>query len=245
MVQEKIYNKIKITIVKDYEEMSQLAARILLKKISSNSNINLLVPTGATPKKLYEVIRKKPRKIFRKVKFFNMDEYCKNKLVSMNNPVSFRGYMKNNLFKYICPVKNYFPSIKNAKRQGRYDKKIKRLGGIDFCINALGIDGQTFGFNFPGASFNSITRLVKINKLTRKVNKEKTGYETPKYAVTTGLKTGMESKEVLFLVSGKQKADILSKVVYSKKPTTKLPATILKLHPNCRWIVDKEAASKL
>ena len=252
MSKEKIYNKTKITVVKDYKEMSQLAARLILQKIYSKSiiklNINLLVPTGSTPEGVYKIISKQPKKLFKHVRFFNMDEYCQKdgkRLVNKNNPVSYKKYMKEHLFRNISSVQSHFPGVENIKKPGSYDKQIQKYGGIDFCVNALGIDGHTFGFNFPGSSFGSVTRLVKINEITRKINKKKSGYKTPEYAVTTGLKTGMKSKEVLFLVSGREKADILHKIVYSSKPTTKIPATILKLHPRCRWIVDEDAASKL
>jgi len=247
MAEERVYNKIKIIVAKNYKEMSCLAANIVLKKIKSKSSINLLLPTGKTPEGLYSILKKQPKRLFKKVRFFNLDEYCRNKkeLVPKNDPVSFRRFMKKHLFSNIGLVESHFPGIENIKNPGFYDKEIKRYGGIDLCVNALGIDGHTFGFNFPGSSFDSVTRLVKINEATRRINKKKTGYSTPKYAVTTGLKTGMSSKEVLFLVSGKEKSDILYKVIYSSKPTTKIPATVLRLHKKCTWIIDKNAASKL
>lgn len=246
MAQEKNYNGIKITVAKDYNEMSLLAAKNIIEKIKLKPNINLLIPAGSTPKGTYTILKKQPMDLFRKVKFFSMDEYCQDnkKLINEHNSVSFRRFMEEHLFNAMGPVKNYFPDEENIKKEGMYDKKIHRYGGIDLCLNTLGIDGHTFGFNFPGVSFDSKTRLVKINEKTRKINKEKTGHETPRYAITTGIKTGMESKEILFLVSGKQKADILNKVIYSK-PTPKIPATILKFHPKCKWIIDRETSSKL
>ena len=96
----------------------------------------------------------------------------------------------------------------------------------------------------PGTPFDSATRLVKINEQTRAVNEGLTGLDTPEFAITVGLRTGMESKEILFLVSGGRKAEILYQVIYAAKPIPEIPATILKNHPNCRWIVDKKAAGR-
>jgi glucosamine-6-phosphate deaminase len=247
MAKKRIYNGVNITVAKNYEELSQLAADILIKKIKSGKKINLLIPTGQTPVRLYEILSGQPKGIFKKSIFFNFDEYCNDKrqLIPKSNPVSFRKFMDKHLFGKIGPVKSYFPGTKNIPKPGSYDKQIEKFGGIDLCINALGVDGHTFGFNFPGSDFDSVTRLVEINQLTRKINQLKSGYKTPRYAITTGIKTGMASKQVLFLVSGKSKAPILKKIIKAKIPDRKIPATILKLHQNCIWVIDKEAASEL
>src|SRR3989344_7808774 len=92
------------------------------------------------------------------------------------------------------------------------------------------------GFNFPGVSFDSVSRLVRLNGNIKKVNKKLTGFEIPEYGVTIGIKTEMESKEIVFIVSGKRKAEIFKKVIMSKKVTPKLPASVLKIHPNCHFI---------
>ncbi|MBL7131115.1 MAG: glucosamine-6-phosphate deaminase [Candidatus Omnitrophica bacterium] len=248
MAQEKTFNKIKVIVAKDYKEMSRLAADLILSRIRSKKKINLLLPAGDTPKGVYSILSKQPEDLLKKVVFFNFDEYCQNdgrKRISEDNPLSYRYFMKRHLFNNIRKVKDYFANEENIKQEGAYDRKIKTLGGIDLCLDTLGRDGHTFGFNFPGTSFDSVSRRVKMNKEIKRINEKKTGYKTPDYALTTGIKTGMQSKEILFLASGKEKADIIRKVIYAKKPTTKIPATVLRLHPNCCWIIDEDAASKL
>jgi len=248
MAEVKVINKVKITITKNKAEMSRLAANLILKRIKKRKKLNILVPTGTTPELIYKLLSKQPKNIFSKVNFFNMDEYCIKKgrnysLIPETDPVSYRYYMNNKLFKKIKP-KNYFPDIGNIKNPGSYDKLIKNLGGISLCLDAVGENGHTFGFNSPPAKFSSKTRLVKLTESTRKVNKKLTRRNIPKYAVSTGLRTGMSSKEVIFIACGRRKAKILKKIVYSK-PTGKIPATILKNHRNCHWIIDKDAASEL
>ena len=248
MPKKRIFNKVKVIIVKDYKELSNLAAKIVLKKISGKKKFNLLVPTGTSPIGLYQILSKKRSKLKNCI-FFNMDEYCvkKGKKIGYISPTDHRSYhyyMHENLFNQIGQVKHFFPTYENAKEPGTYDKLIKKSGGIDLCINAFGEDGHTFGFNFPGTKFNSITRLVKINDSTKKVNSRLTKMKTPEYGLTTGLKTGMGAKEVLVLASGKRKAEILKKMIYGPI-TEKVPASILRKHKKCIWIVDEDAASEL
>ncbi|MBN2095631.1 MAG: glucosamine-6-phosphate deaminase [Candidatus Aenigmarchaeota archaeon] len=252
MAENKTFNGINVTLVEDKEEMTKVAAEIILERMKSANPLKLLVPTGTTPEGVYELLSRQGAEVLSNAIFFNMDEYghLENgvfRFVSEDHPASYRKYMNERLFSKIAPrPRHYFPGIENAKTPGHYDELIENLGGIDLCLNAMGEDGHIFGFNSPPESgFGSVTRMVKLTEDTQSVNQGLTGLETPSHAVTVGLKTGMASKEILFLVCGERKADILRKVLYSPEPTEEIPATILAKHPNCHWIVDKAAASKL
>ena len=243
-------NGIKLTIVATYEEMCHLAADMLLERIRNNPAMSLLVPTGSTPLGLYDILAKEHSGALGQATFFNMDEYCVMDkghiaMIPETHPAGYRNYMQENLFDRVLPKATHFPGIENVQEEGYYDRFIKDSGGVDLCLNAMGEDGHTFGFNSPGTSFGSRTRLVKVGEETRGVNEELTGMKTPEYAITVGLLTGMESKEILFLVSGKRKADILRKVMLAQEPTPFIPATILREHHQCHWIVDEKAASNL
>ena len=250
MNHETTINGIRLTIVKTYEEMCRLAVDMLLERIRVNPAMNLLVPTGSTPLGLYGILAKEYASALGQATFFNMDEYCASlkgqiALIPETHPASYRNYMQENLFGRVLPKATHFPGIENVQEEGYYDRLIEDSGGIDLCLNAMGEDGHTFGFNPPGTSFSSRTRLVKVNEETRGVNENITGMTTPEYAITVGLLTGMESKEILFLVSGKRKADILRKVLLAQEPTPLIPATILREHHQCHWIVDEKAAVSL
>ncbi len=247
MPEIKTINGTRLLVVKNYDEMSRLGAQMILERIKGNRKINLLLPTGTTPEGVYKILRKQGPKYFNRVTFFNKDEYCEKvgntyKLVSEKNSKGFRYYMRKHFFQKIKPRRFYFPSMDNYKKPGSCDTFIKKNGGLDLALSAMGEDGH-LGFNFPGTKFNSVTRLVKLNGNIKKVNKKLTGFDTPEYGITIGLKTEMLSKEIIFLVSGKRKAKILAKILKAKKPTVKIPATILKKHKNCHWIVDREALS--
>jgi glucosamine-6-phosphate deaminase len=250
MAQEVTYHGVKVTITKDYLELSSLAAQIILKRIEATPKFNLLLPTGTTPLGVYRILRDTDLSFFKHVTFFNMDEYCLRfddqiKMIPETHPASYKLYMKQNLFDAIRPSASYFPGSENITEPGYYDEIIKGAGGIDLCLNAVGEDGHTFGFNFPGAPSDTKTRLVRIPGRTRNTNKRLTGFETPDYAVTIGLATGMAAKEILFLVSGERKAEILRKVIYAPDIRQDIPATLLKSHPFCHWIVDEKAACRL
>ena len=253
MAVKRVYNGIRFTIAKDYDEMSKIAAKLILQVIKKNKKskkrLSLLVPTGTTPKGVYKILSMKSKRTFSNVQFFNMDEYCykKGKNLTLIEPTSrrsYRYYMHRNLFDNIGYVPHHFPTLDNFQEKGFYDNFIKRKGGIDLCLNAMGENGHTFGFNFPDTQFNSKTRLVKIDQNTKKVNKKLTHSKIPNYAITTGIKTGMSAKQIIFLVSGKRKANILKKVIYGPIDK-KVPASVLRKHKKCIWIIDEEAASKL
>jgi glucosamine-6-phosphate deaminase len=250
MAKEITHHGIKITLAKDYLELSSLAAQLILRRIEATPKFNLLLPTGTTPLGVYRILRDADPRFFKHVTFFNMDEYCLGfgdqiKMIPETHPASYRLYMKQNLFDYIRPCASYFPGIENISQSGHYDEVIKGAGGIDLCLNATGEDGHTFGFNFPGTPRDAKTGLVRITGRTQSTNKRLTGFETPDYAITIGLATGMAAKEILFLVSGERKAEILRKVIYAPEIRQDIPATLLRDHPLCHWIVDEKAACRL
>jgi glucosamine-6-phosphate deaminase len=248
-VTTKLVNGIELRVASDYQDMSRIAADVIVDRVTARPSLNILAPTGTTPAGVYDLIAKSPER-FTDANIFNMDEYCEKRagnsysFLLPSDQRSYQFYMRQHVFKFLDESKSYFPGISNVAHPGAYDELIADNGGLDLCLNAIGEDGHTFGFNFPGSSFDSVTRLVCLNTSTKEVNKELTGMETPQYAVTVGLKTGMRAREVLVLVSGLRKADILRRVLLDEI-SEDVPATILKRHKNCVWIVDEDAASKL
>lgn len=244
MVREMIYNDVKLKIATNKNELSRIATNIIIDRVKERLNINILLPTGSTPELIYSMMAQTPN-LFKEITFFNLDEYIDgDNMISEESPVSFKNYMKEHLFSKIEYKKSYFPDKLNIKSPNSYDHLIESLGGIDLCLLATGEDAHIFGFNFSGSAFNSGTRCVEVNDETRAVNKKITNLETPKKAITTGIATGMKAKEVIFIVSGERKAKILKKILDSK-PFEQIPATILKKHDNCIWIIDEDAAKLL
>ncbi len=234
-------NGARIEVLKDYETMSYAAANHIGRLLTPS--FNMLVPTGTTPEVTYAKLSEFN---LSGVNLFNYDAYCEftaDKGFQLLDPEDPRGYQYY-MAQKLPGKKSHFPGIENIEHRGAYDKIIAAYGGIDLALNAIGEDGHTFGFNFPGSSPDSKTRLVEVNQSTRQVNEKLTNAAVPQYAITTGLATGMEAKKVVVLVSGKRKAGILAHVIHGET-STEVPATILREHPDCTWFVDEAAAAAL
>ena len=133
----------------------------------------------------------------------------------------------------------------------QYEEKIKSLGGIDMQILGIGGDGH-WGFNEPGSSFDSRTRVEKLNPKTIDDNYEafykKAGVskeEMPRYALTMGIGTILETKSALMLVNGEKKADIIQKALEGPLSTEVTASAIQIYKGDATVILDKAAASKL
>jgi len=240
----------KIIIKENYRQMSKEAALLVKKRILGKPDIVLGLATGETPLGLYKELIKMYEKgdlDFSGITTFNLDEYLSLK---PSHPQSYHYYMQHNFFKHINIKKEniFIPDGTSDDVEAHcqwYENKIKEKGGIDLQILGIGRNGH-IGFNEPGTDFNSITRVVSLEKTTIKDNARffKTAKEVPKKAITMGIKTILESKECLLLASGIKKREIVNKFLKGAI-STEIPASALKNHKNVTIILDKEAAGDL
>lgn len=241
---------IDISIVKDYDKMSKRAARIIADAIRNKPNLVLGLATGGTPVGCYqELIRmhKEEGLDFSRVITFNLDEYIG---LPPTHPQSYRYFMDENLFRHVnIKIENtYVPDGLSADLQRtckEFEELIKRAGGIDLQLLGIGANGH-IAFNEPGSSFDSRTMVVNLSKRTIKDNARffKSIEEVPRQALSMGMETIMEVRKIILLASGVGKAEAVAKSVEGPI-TTDVPASILQRHPNCIFILDEEAASKL
>ncbi|WP_332697753.1 glucosamine-6-phosphate deaminase [Halalkalibacter lacteus] len=232
--------------VKNHEEMSEQACRIVLDKVSSLPSPVLGLATGSTPERLYELlIDQYNRKAvsFAHTTTFNLDEYVGLDKTHSN---SYRYYMENQFFKKIDIQKShtYVPNGTGDDLEQEclhYEKLITDAGGIDLQILGLGLNGH-IGFNEPGTSFSTKTHVVDLEFTTRKANARffRSAKEVPHQAITMGIETILQSKQILLLVSGKQKAEALQRLFYGDA-TEEFPASVLKNHSNVTIIADEAA----
>lgn len=239
----------KIIAVKNYEEMSSTACNLLVKKINQIDYPVLGLATGSTPERLYQLLIEKFNNgevSFKNVQSFNLDEYVGLKKEDSN---SYYYYMSNNFFRLVdISYKNI--NIPNGlannlqKECEEYEEKIKQANNIDVQILGIGLNGH-IGFNEPGTSFTSVTRVVDLKNTTIESNSRffKSVDEVPRQAISMGIKTIMQSKEAILLVTGKNKAQILSKFL-TEDPTEDLPASILQKHKRLTVIADEDALSE-
>ncbi|WP_100404330.1 glucosamine-6-phosphate deaminase [Bacillus solitudinis] len=239
-----------IVEVSDYDAMSVEAANLVMRHVVQNPSLVLGLATGATPIGTYKYIvdhYKKNRISFKNVHTVNLDEYIGLETTHQN---SYATYMKENLFNHLdIPIEQtHIPNGKTSnliEECERYEELIQSLGGIDLQLLGIGLNGH-IGFNEPGVSFDSKTNVIKLAQSTQSANSQyfKDDTKVPTHAITMGISTIMTSKRIVLLVSGKEKADILYKIIYGEL-NKNVPASILKKHPNVRIIADLEALSVL
>lgn len=238
-------------IIKDtYEEMSKEAAKIIRDAIYLKPNLVLGLATGSTPIGTYkELIRmyKEGELDFSKVITFNLDEYVG---LPPTHEQSYYHFMHENLFNSINinPANIHVPSgvVKDFERYCRwYEDEIKKVGGIDLQVLGIGSDGH-IGFNEPGSSLASRTRIVTLTEETIRDNARffERESDVPRFAITMGVGTIMEAKHCLLLANGAKKADPVAALVEGPI-TSQVTASALQMHPNATVIVDSAAASKL
>lgn len=241
---------INISIAKDYDGMSRKAARIIADAIRNKPNLVLGLATGGTPVGCYqEFIRmhKEEGLDFSRVITFNLDEYIG---LSPTHPQSYRYFMDENLFRHVnIKVENTHVldglSANLQKTCKEFEEAIKASGEIDLQLLGIGANGH-IAFNEPGSPFDFRTGVVNLSERTIKDNARffKSIDEVPRQALSMGIGTIMEVRKIILLASGVGKAGAVAKSVEGSI-TTDVPASILQRHPNCIFILDEEAASKL
>ncbi len=246
----------KLVIHQNYEELSQWAADHIAERISqfnptSNNPFVLGLPTGSTPIGTYKALielYKAGKVSFKNVVTFNMDEYV---AIAEDHPESYHSFMFENFFNHIdIPRENIHILNGNAadldKECEEYEEKIKSFGGIKLFMGGMGADGH-LAFNVPGSSLQSRTRLVNLNYDTIVANSrffDNDLSQVPKQALTVGVQTVLDSKEVLVLVNGYKKARALQNVVENGM-NHMWTLSALQAHPNGIIVCDEEATMEL
>lgn len=248
--------KIPTHIFKTSEEASvyvahEIAALINQKK-KENKNCILGLATGSTPTRTYaELIQlhQKAGLSFDNVVTFNLDEYYPMR------PGSFQSYvrfMNEHLFDHInIPRENIFipdGTLSKDKVQAfcqAYEAKIEELGGIDLQILGIGRTGH-IGFNEPGSSEQSKTRLITLDQVTRAdAASDFFGEENvPQKALTMGVGSILKAKRIVMMAWGEGKAAVVQKAVEGPV-TDQIPSSFLQKHTSAEAILDEASASEL
>lgn len=239
---------VKILILKDAEAVAKKSASLIVERINKNPKLVLGLATGETMLPLYEELRrayKRGEVNFSEVKTFNLDEYFG---INSDDKNSYRSYMDKELFNKVNLRKKNINFLDGDVKEYKkvcidYEKKIKSVGGIDLQILGIGRNGH-IAFNEPGSSFKSRTRKVRLSERTRRDNSKYffSLRRVPKFALSMGIGTIMESKEIVLLASGKRKANAIHKSI-DGKITNRIPASVLRKHKKATFILDRAAAS--
>ena len=240
----------KIYCMEDYQQMSRKAASILAAQVIRNPESVLGLATGSTPIGMYQNLvewYKNGDLDFSQVHTVNLDEYVG---LEPTHDQSYRYFMQDNLFNHIN-VKPENTNVPNgladdpAAEGRRYDELIDSLGGIDIQVLGMGHNGH-IGFNEPCDNFPLGTHDVDLTESTISANARffASMEEVPRKAITMGIGAIMSARQILVVVNGEGKADIVKKA-FTGPITPEVPASILQLHPNVVLVGDKAALSKL
>ncbi|MCI8530017.1 MAG: glucosamine-6-phosphate deaminase [Lachnospiraceae bacterium] len=235
---------------KDYDDMSRKAANILSAQVILKPDCVLGLATGSTPIGLYNQLAAWYRKgdlDFSKVTTVNLDEY---KGLTQEDPQSYYYFMDENLFQKVNIDKNRTflpdgtePDSEKACRQ--YNDILASVGQVDIQLLGLGHNGH-IGFNEPDTFFKTETHCVKLTEQTIKANRRFFASEedVPREAYTMGIKTIMSARQILIVVSGEDKAEIVKKAFFGPI-TPQVPASVLQLHNHVILVADEAALSQI
>jgi glucosamine-6-phosphate deaminase len=248
---EKVPVKIYKTPVEGSNAVAAQIASLIKEKQAKNLPCVLGMATGSTPIYLYkELVRmhKEEGLSFKNVITINLDEYYP---ISRDAYQSYWSFMHRHLFDLIDidPKNIHLPNGEWTKETLKescigYEQTIEKVGGIDFQILGIGKNGH-IGFNEPGSSFHSKTRVIHLDQQTRIANT----YEfqdlnkVPKLAITVGISSIMKAKKIVLLAWG-NKADIVAKAIEAEA-TEQVPASVLQNHDDCTFVIDELAAVEL
>lgn len=239
-----------IIIKQDYDQICEEAARIIHRAWKKKNKLVLGLATGTTPLGVYKRLidlNKKEEIDFSQVVFFSLDEYLGLK---EDHPQSFAHYMEKNLYKHINIKREKIFRLHGTPEDieshcQEYEERIKSFGGIDIQILGIGRNGH-IGFNEPSSSLSSRTRVKTLTQVTIEANSRlfKAKNAVPRFCLTMGIGTIMESKMIILLAYGEDKSRAIASSVEGPV-TASVPASILQLHPQTKIIIDQGAASLL
>jgi glucosamine-6-phosphate deaminase len=241
---------VEVVITSDYSDLSRRAARIIAAQIRLKPDSVLGLATGSTPLGIYrELVRFHTEEglDFSRVGTFNLDEYLG---ISPQHPQSYNHFMWENLFKHlnISPRNVHIPEGTADDPEAHccwYETEIARMGGIDLQLLGIGRDGH-IAFNEPGSSLASRTRLKTLDRDTIADNARffSGEEEVPRFAITMGVGTILESRRILLVASGESKAACCAEFIEGPV-SAMVTASALQFHEDVVVILDEAAASRL
>jgi glucosamine-6-phosphate deaminase len=245
---------VRLIIHPDYERASRWAAGYIAGRINSyrqNKPFVLGLPAGSSPLGIYREFIKmhnEGKLSFKNVHTFNMDEYAG---LSADHPQSYRYFMMENLFNHIDIDPKHIRFLDGMTKDPEkecclYEEAIAAEGGIELFLGGMGSNGHV-AFNEPGSSLSSRTRIKILTEETKTANARSFGgdmQKVPSAALTVGVGTVMDAREVLIIVSGENKARALRAVV-EEGINHMWVLSCLQMHQRAVIVCDEDAAKEL
>ena len=246
----------RVIIEPNYQLLSQWAANHVIGLINAANPTEdkpfvLGLPTGSSPLGMYQALVRAYQDgivSFRNVVTFNMDEYV---ALPESHPESYHSFMRKNFFDHVdCPEENIHILNGNAEDLEEecrmYEDTILKYGGIDLFVGGIGPDGH-IAFNVPGSSLSSRTRMKTLTSDTRIANSRFFGGDpanVPQYALTVGVGTVMDAREVMILCNGHAKTHALQAAI--EGPVTHMwTVSALQMHRHGIIVCDDASCDEL
>ena len=233
----------------DESALSAALATYVLEQIVVRPSLVLGLPTGRTPLGLYRELRERSRgdRIdWSRVRTFNLDEFAG---LQPAHPASYRAYMQAELFDHVSidPANIGFldgSAVDRTEECRRYEDAITAAGGIDLQILGIGANGH-IGFNEPASGLRAHTHVAELERETREANADRFGGQwrnVPECALSMGMATILNATKIVLIATGAEKAEAVRGMVEGLI-TTRLPASLLQVHPRVTVMVDRDAWS--
>ncbi len=237
-----------VVIVPDAGAAGGLVADEIVRLIRSMPDVVLGLATGSTPLPVYEALPARLAGVdVSRVRGFALDEYVG---IDPSHPESYRNVIRREVVEPLGldPALVHVPdgSLEGIERAGEdYEAAIRAAGGVELQLLGIGTDGH-LGFNEPGSSFASLTRVKTLTAQTREDNARFFASidEVPRHCITQGLGTILRARHLVLLAFGERKAEAVAGAVEGPV-TASLPGSALQLHPHATVVVDQAAASRL
>lgn len=237
-----------VVIVADAAEAGALVADEIARLVRARSDAVLGLATGSTPLPVYEALPSRLAGVdVSRVRGFALDEYVG---LDPAHPESYRSVITREVVEPLGldPARVRVPdgALEGIEHAGEdYERALAEAGGVDLQILGIGTDGH-IGFNEPGSSFASLTRVKTLTQQTREDNARffDTVEDVPRHCITQGLGTILRARHLVLLAFGAGKADAVAGAVEGPV-TASLPGSAIQLHPHATVVVDEQAASAL
>ena len=231
----------------DRDRAVALTARIIETRLRAKPDLVLGLATGRTMEEVYARLVASGVS-FARCTTFNLDEYVG---LPPDDPNSYASYMRHHLFDHvnIDPARTHLPDGMAgdlAAAAADYEARIAAAGGIDLQLLGIGESGH-IGFNEPLSALRSRTRDKILTPTTRRQNAGMFGGDeeaVPKRALTMGVGTILDTRELVLLASGTAKARVVARAVEGPL-TARVSASAIQLHTACKVVLDAEAAAAL
>lgn len=236
-----------VIIVRDAREAGEFVADAVIDLVRARPSAVLGLATGSSPLPVYDAIGRRAGEVdLSRVHGFALDEYVG---LPEGHEQSYRATITREVVVPLglTPANVHVPCgrVEGIRTAGEeYDTAIAAAGGIDLQLLGIGTDGH-IGFNEPGSSFASPTRVKTLTRQTRRDNSRFFGHadEVPRRSITQGIGTILRARHLVLLAFGESKAQAVASAVEGPL-TSSVPASAIQLHPRATVVID-EAASRL